>query len=205
MRIGLIVEGQAEFDAIPRLATQLSAITSATFVGPLFVRVDPTARPEQIAQGCQNALVVLERKRTQRIVLLLDREQQPICCGIRCSVVADALKRKTTVPVDVVLKDRTFENWLIADLEAIKALPGRFKPSRTALRQVSPDKADAVDGYRWLENASDRTYDKRKDAIRILERADVDRIAGNSRSFRRFLRVVGHPAYAAQSRRPAVI
>jgi hypothetical protein len=45
-------------------------------------------------------------------------------------------------------------------------------------------------------------YEKVQDAKRILERADVLRLATNSRSFRRFLRVIEHPTYREQSAAP---
>ena len=41
------------------------------------------------------------------------------------------------------------------------------------------------------------------DAARIAARATVETIAGHSRSFRRLLRLVEHPTYLTQSRKPA--
>jgi hypothetical protein len=48
-----------------------------------------------------------------------------------------------------------------------------------------------------------RDYDKAEDALRILTDAQPLRMAANSRSFRKFLRSVGHASYRTQSKRPA--
>jgi Domain of unknown function (DUF4276) len=117
--------------------------------------------------------------------------------------VAQALQSGTPVDVLVVLKDMAFENWLIADIDAISTMSARYSLSKAAIDAVAPDKADRVNGYRWLMKATDGTYDKKRDAKRILAAAQPSRIAANSRSFRRFLRVLGHPAYKAQSKAPA--
>ena len=203
MRVGLIVEGQAEYSAIPALVPTLRSATGHTIVGPTLAPVHPTSAPEVLARGCRNAVGVLELKRVELIVVLLDKEDCPCCSGDRAVDLERALSRVSQVAVKVVLKHRTFENWLISDIEAVKANPGRFTVTVGAARRVSPNKADHVDGIAWLSQASGGTYEKVADARRILDRASIDAIGANSRSFRRFLRVLNHPTYVHQSSRPA--
>jgi hypothetical protein len=106
-------------------------------------------------------------------------------------------------PSEVVVKDRMFENWLVADIEALKALRGRFRISRSVERSIDPNKADQVDALRILKSCVVRdSYSKVRDSQQILARAAVASMGRNSRSFRRFLHCVGDPTYAAQSKRP---
>lgn len=202
MRIGIVVEGKSEYVALPRLHEALSAQYPVTLLGPVLAPVHPTSDPGRIAQGCRNALLVLERRRVDRIVAILDREDCPCCVGSRSAEIAAALQARTAVPVEVVLKDRSFENWLLADLDAVRSQQA-FAVSRGAARQVEPNKADHVDAYAWLQAASGGTYEKVTHAHKILKSASPQGIARNSRSFRRFLRVIDHPDYTGQSVRPA--
>lgn len=48
----------------------------------------------------------------------------------------------------------------------------------------------------------DKAYDKVADSKAIMAKADVSTIAAHSRSFRRFMRLIGCPVYATQSRFP---
>lgn len=96
-----------------------------------------------------------------------------------------------------------YENWLVSDVEALKCQPGRFAVSDADARRVVPNRADRIDAMTLLKRmCKDAAYEKVRDSERILTRADVMRMAENSRSFRRFLRVVGHPSYQRQSASP---
>ena len=199
----MIVEGRAEFAALPEIYPALSSEIDCVLLGPAFAPAHPTAPPNVIARACRGAIKVLEQKRADHIVVLLDLEDCPSCAGERAQLIERELSQLTGLRVSVVLKHRAFENWLIADVEAVRAISGRFVISKAAERKVSPNKADHVDGYAWLSAASGRRYEKVDDARRILSRSSVGRIASNSRSFRRFMRVLDHPAYQLQSARPA--
>lgn len=173
-----------------------------TMVGPLLAAISPTAAPAVIAREIRKHLIVLESKRAERAILLLDREHTPICCGQRATAIAQALAPLSSVPTYVVLKDTMFENWLIADMAALRMMPARFTITPAAERAVTPDRADAADGYAWLQKATKGRYEKVADAQRILSFAAPRLIGANSRSFRRFLHVIGHPDYVGQSRLP---
>jgi hypothetical protein len=99
-----------------------------------------------------------------------------------------------------VVKNRTFENWVIADVEAVRGVRGRFTVSGGMRSAVEGGTADNVDALSLLKRAAQGdAYEKVHDAQPILEGADVRRIASNSRSFRRFLRVIDYPDYRTQS------
>ena len=109
----------------------------------------------------------------------------------------------------MVLKDRMFENWLVAATSALRSQPKRFRLSGTAASSIAPNNADQTDALGLLHTATraarkgkKQTYSKIADSKRILARVDINEMAANSRSFRRFLRCLGHPAYHDQSRRP---
>jgi hypothetical protein len=105
--------------------------------------------------------------------------------------------------IAVVVKDTAFENWLISDPDAVSQLAGRFALTE-AQREHIAERCDRMDASAVLKRAALRdSYDKVPDAMRLMARADPRRMAGNSRSFRRFLRVVGDPHYVDQSRNPA--
>jgi hypothetical protein len=203
MRIGLIVEGRAEYSSLPHLRLRLTAETSATLIGPLVAVVNPTATPPVVAKGCRAPLLVLRAKRADQAVVLLDREDIDDCPGDRATELADELNRPGIIPVVVVLKDRMFENWLVADTRAFRRQPARFKVTTGLKRRVEPNKADQVDAIAWLQQATAGRYEKVADAERILKLAEPRAIAANSRSFRRLLRVLGHPDYGMQSKNPA--
>ena len=105
--------------------------------------------------------------------------------------------------VAVAVKNRMYENWLVSDPQALRSMSARFRLTTGQVRSVSNDRADSVDGLRLLKRiAQGKAYGKVADAVEIMGRADALRMASNSRSFRRFLRVIGHPSYASQSARP---
>jgi hypothetical protein len=114
------------------------------------------------------------------------------------------LKAAIVVDGQAELQALKFENWLIAGLAALKAMPARFQVTRQFERKVSPNKADNIKN---AESALKRickgaSYHKGKDAREIARHQEPRRIAENSRSFRRFLRVVGCKKYTSQSREP---
>lgn len=204
MRIGLIVEGQSEFVALPHLLHQLREGTGHSFIGPVRATAHPNAQAAVIARSVVESVAYLQLRKVDEVVLLMDREDREECPGALADQLSEHIQPLVTVPVRVVIKDRTFENWLISDVEALRAMPARFTITEATVRSISPNKADRINAYELLQQCAIRnSFQKVKDAQRILGHADIHRMAENSRSFRRLLRCVGHPAYAGQSRNPA--
>lgn len=203
----LLVDGHSE-RALVKLYPQLAAATGRRFIKPAVISVNGLARRERIAAECVNRIAILEARygTLDDILVLLDRETNPLCAGGLAAQVQSAIRQRFTSRqgrrVSVVIKDKKFENWLVADVTAIRELGGRFKLSQSQLRIITPDRADSIaDAEQLLRSAAARPgYNKTHDAMQIMAKADLLRIAENSRSFRRMLRCVEHPSYAHQSR-----
>lgn len=202
MRIGLVVDGEAEYASFPHIISQLQSVTGATILSPALAKLQPYAPAGQIALTASKKIKVLERKRVDRVVVLIDRETRPDCCGEFADAVQRRIMRLVQVDVAVVVKDRTYENWLVADVAALERVPNRFQVSKRSRSRIEPNKADGAPALEIIKTACRSNYEKVSDARAILSKADVKEIAENSRSFRRFLRCLGHPTYCAQSRRP---
>lgn len=205
MIVGIVADGKSEVDALPMLFPALKEATGHSFLRPAWAQVHPKGTVQQIAQAVGARLREQEARRADLVILLLDREERADCPGELALQIGHWLRqsRSWQCAVDVVIKDRTFENWLIADLAALQAQPSRFRPDSAAERSIVRQGADAFPALvhlkRWTFGSA---YRKAEDSVRILEHADPIRMANTSRSFRRFLRCLGHPSYRHQSRLP---
>ena len=169
--------------------------------------MQPAASPGAIVREARTRLHILKHKQVERVIVLLDLEDRDECPPSWVTTLEDEFQRGTgdlgIREINVVLKVRRYENWLIADTGGFRRLPRRFHLSRASVNAVSPDKADNVAALRILKQAArGLSYDKVSDAVKIMRVANARAAARNSRSLRRLLRLVGDPNYAAQSRRP---
>ncbi len=203
MRIGVIVDGQSEFVALREIFPLLAQDAGNVIIGPVKADIQPKAPTGVIARACIGSVSVLRSRNVDSVIVLFDREDRPECPGQLAEMVRENLERQVGLSVHVVIKDRSFENWLISDPDAIRALPARFKMSNTAVSAIVPNKADNLVAIEVLQASTlSQSYQKVKDSVRILQKAEPLKMGSNSRSFRRFLRCIGHPAYQTQSRLP---
>ena len=85
-----------------------------------------------------------------------------------------------------------FENWLVADPQALRELPGLFEQVERIERQVAPNRADSVNALELLKGCSkQKGYAKVAGAVAICKKLDPMRAAINSRSFRKLLKTLG--------------
>ena len=203
MRLGLVVDGESEFKALPRLYPSLHEALESQLLSPILTKMMPTAPVPVIARACNHAVTQLEGRRADRIIVLLDHEGQGRCPPGLARQLQVSLAGTTNASVWVVIKDSMFENWLVADCDALASQPARFRMTAARRRRVEENKADTIDALSLIKEMCIRSpYHKVQDSARILQRADPAAIARHSRSFRRFLRALEHPLYQAQSRRP---
>lgn len=205
MKIGLIVDGSAEVNAISAMVQNFT-IPNVQFLNAIYADMQPKATPAQIARSALGKCQILLARKVGLIVVLLDREDRNDCPSSFALAIQAAFAALGIQNIAVVIKDRQFENWLIADPDGLAmGLPARMNITPAFIRSVSPDRADLVDNPEDLLNriCIRAEYHKRHDAISIARVVDPIRTAMNSRSFRRFLRVVGFPSYQTQSRRPS--
>lgn len=204
-RIGIVVDGSAESQALRGLTGRIT-ISGMTLIGPIYADMQPKASAKQIAAAAAPKLKILTTaKRVEHTVVLIDREDRTECCGGWAKKLERAFGAIGYANVTVGIKNRQFENWLLADVDALKALHTLFKVTRTFERLVVPNKADHIlDPTNELSKIrkGNRSYHKRRDAQKITALQDPDKVARNSRSFRRFLRLLAHPRYAEQSKKP---
>lgn len=155
-------------------------------------------RPQLAREIYNKGRVVTSTVDATRIVVAIDREAVSTCPGALASDLKAEIRRQdragllTNVPLEIVIKNRTYENWLIADPDGLDVLQGRFRLSRRIVDQVRTSGADGIDAYRILRRAAQlNAYDKVEDAVRITKVSRPSRAAKHSRSFRKFLRSIG--------------
>lgn len=205
MKCGLIVDGRAEREALPHLLRRIEGIAEVSHP-LLYVDIQPTAPVPRIAREVAKHLATLRSRAVTRAIVLIDFEGNQNCPGDWGRSIGNLALRMARqcsgLELEVVVKHRKLENWLLSDPEALMTMPGRFEVSQNARSLIVPDKADRCDAEPLLKRIVRGDYRKREDAIRILAAMDPLRAAANSRSLRRLLRVLGHPGYSLQSRSP---
>lgn len=205
MKIGIIVDGEAEFRSLPKLCSRLS--NTHQILSPLRADIQPLAPIPIIINAVKPRLLMFHQSGADLVIVLIDREDRDVCPGQWAIQLTRALNTAYAATVScrlaVVIKNSCYENWLISDPEIFTKMPKRFKLSVGATNRIAPNKADHVDAQNILEAAVQvGAYSKVSDATKIMTHADPLIMAANSRSFRKFLREIEHPAYRQQSRNP---
>lgn len=202
MSIGLVVDGQAESQALKLLIRRI-VIPNNQLLGPFFANMQPKSTAAQIARSAATRLDFLQTRGVDLTVVLIDREDREECPGDWAQQITTAFNNSGFENVVTVVKNRAFENWLVSDVDTLAGL-ANFQVSNTVRRMIEPNKADnRADAAALLSRMKlNGSYQKGSDPHIITRRQDVLRIASNSRSFRRFLHVIGHENYQDQSRFP---
>jgi len=202
MKIGLIVEGDSEYYALPHL---LPKLRSPHTIVRLRCPVQPLSPPALIAHvAATKSFPILLSKGVDRIVLVIDKETRPDCTiELVREIEREARDRlQEKVELQVVLKVTKLENWLVADPQALRELPGLFENVESIEKKVAPGRADGVDAHALLKTCSrKRSYEKKAGAVEICKKLDPERARENSRSFRKLLKTLGCPEPAAGTTR----
>jgi hypothetical protein len=201
MTIGIIVEGQEESESLAHIVGKI-AIENVIIRKPLYASTEPKATPGQIAKAVESRLKILK---AQQILVLIDLENQDVCPGERAQTLENTFHQKGYRQVQVIIKNKNSENWLIADCDALKQL-STFKLTQAFINQVT-HKADHVTdavGLLTKIKSDKKSFYKTKDGEAIARKANPEKIALHSRSFRRFLRLLGHQLYRTQSKQAAI-
>ena len=197
MKIGLLVDGRAEYYSLPYLLPRLGSPHQV--LTPLVCDIQPFASPAQMALAASKRFPILVAKGAESIVILIDKETRPDCTVELVQTVEREARARlkdfsSTVNLQVVFKVSMFENWLIADPKALSGLPGLFEHVERIEKQVSSGRADAVNALDLLKACSkQRGYDKVAGAVAVCKGLDPAQAAGNSRSFRKLLKVLECP------------
>jgi hypothetical protein len=194
LTLGLVVEGEADYGAIPLLLKTAGATVGR---GMVF-------RGQSV--GCSVEMLVrrklLSHTRAQilkgysKVLVIVDREDRNDCPGEFAQRVQNELVGQLqanynypgTPPVSVVCADRCLENWLIADPEGIGE---HSYIQKDISRRVgnNADSKDAVGILHWAYGPR-RFYDKSRDASQIAARVRTDRgeVRKRSKSLDKLLR-----------------
>jgi hypothetical protein len=187
--IGVVTEDKGAIPALPELFVQLRRLCgNAQILNPFFADVDPKCPVPRLCAGLAPRVKQPFARGASFVLVLLDLEDLDICPGARAIQIQNGLKQHVDGNVRVVLKRRCFENWLIADLDAIRSQVKLFP----AAQRISypPGQADEVDALQAVKDAAGRrsAYSKTYHPRRILAKASVETMAANSRSFSKFVR-----------------
>lgn len=205
MRVAILTEGDTEYACIPLLRDQILLRTSAESIKVMKLAVQPDGPPAKIARTIKSQFFTILRDRYELVIVLLDREAKTEGCGAIASRIKTEITRTcgSSVSFHVSIKDRTFENWIVADLDSLRAQPRRYSVDRAMIAKVQPDKADHVDALSLLKVATiGRAYEKVADGKKCAAEASISRMAKHSRSVRHFLHLLGDVDYATQCKRP---
>ena len=200
MKIGVIADGVAEVVALKELFRRIN-IDRVSVCDPLYADMQPHSTAGQIFKAAEGRLAILNGRGCNKIIILIDREDRQDCPGEMAGSIASAFHFNGHKNVVVVVKNRAFENWLVADMSALRATAARKYEIREGLiDRIRNSGADNVSAINLLENCVRGGYSKRRDAIEICKIVDPTVVAENSRSFRRLMRVMGDARYRHQSK-----
>ena len=208
MRVVVATEGDLELRVLRCILKQVRARNQTVQAEILKLTCQPDGPARHIARKARPLLLIAESKLAVKFILVLDRETRAELPGVIAAEIADEIRRTGDwrVQVEVVIKDRMVENWLIADLAALRRLRNRFKVSKKLQQAVEPNKADRIDALSLLKRAViGHSYDKMDDGARISNELDILRAASNSRSLRHLLHVLECPPYELRCASPAQV
>lgn len=205
MKIGIIVDGQAEYRSLQGICQRVD--TDYTVLKPLYADMQPNAVPAKIVRSAQTHLQIFAAKKVDRVIICLDQENRAACTPAWARILERAFaasRARTGInEIIVVLKVRMYENWLVSDVNALKTLGARFLITAAHEKQIVPNRADTANATQILKDAAQKVaYHKVRDAVSVGRVFDPYRGAANSRSFRKFLRMIGCKRYSDQSREP---
>jgi len=200
--IGLIVEGDSEFAALPLLHKE-GLIPNCPPMKTINLHgVGSDRHPIGIAKMVTPKIIQLALAGCKNVVVCFDREQRPTCAPqlareVNLAILNEFRSRGNVVPrFQVVVADRAFEAWLLAGAESLHAA-GIF--NRVPGSQCFEGEL-GIQGRKGTEEISSllgRTYDKTRDGpslFRLLNFVEA-RSHGSgkrgSRSFDKFLRSLG--------------
>ena len=189
MKTGIISDGSAEAQALEHLVTRMRCPKFFP-LKPVYADMQPYSPIPQIVRAAQSRVALLNRRGAERHLVILDREANDACPGEFANRLKVEFERRGMPNVAVVMKDRAFENWLIADMSSLlRGAHRRIAISDRIVERISASGADNVNALAILNGCVKDGYNKRRDAIEICKIVDPAVLARNSRSFRKFLAV----------------
>lgn len=189
MRTGIISDGSAEAQALEYLFARMRC-NNFNPLKPVYADMQPYSPIPQIVRAAQSRIALLSQRGAERNLVILDREGNADCPGDFALRLRNEFVKKGVQNVAVVMKNRCFENWLIADMPSlVRGAHRRIAVNERIIERISKVGADNVNALAILNDCVKDGYNKRRDAIEICKIVDPEVLARNSRSFRKFVSV----------------
>jgi hypothetical protein len=125
--VGLVVEGDTEFYALPQLYRQALIPNCPPLKVKNLQGVGSDKDPAAVAKLVAGKVIAHRMAGIRKVVVCIDREQRPSGAGEFAGAVSAALAAKLAAKghrpedVTVVVSDRAFEAWLLADARNLHA------------------------------------------------------------------------------------
>jgi len=200
--IGLIVEGDAEFAAFPLLHKK-KLVAGCPPLKPINLGgVGADRKPEGIARLIAPKVIQHQTAGLTQVVICIDREHRTLCAPGFASAVLEALRAelqrrgKPSNDVHVVIADRAFEAWLLADAKGLHQRKV-FKRAPHFHRFEGQLGERQLKGVVELSTLLGRPYSKTKDGPDLFTKLDFPTArthakgASGSKSLDKFLRTLG--------------
>lgn len=199
--IGLIVEGETEFKALPLLHTNKKLVKGcpplrAINLNGIGSHMTVPAIAKMVAPKVKSHIAAGRTK----VVLCMDREQRSDCPGkLAISLRAAIVAQVGPADVHVVIADRTFEAWILADARGLHASRHfKLKPNFTCFEgsMGERDRKGCIELDRLLGREYSKTVDGPRlfAALNFAHARDFGPGRPGSRSLDKLLRTLGVPA-----------
>lgn len=200
--VGLVVEGDAEFEALPLLHKKKLIPGCPPLKASNLGGVGSDRKPVGIAKLVAPKVIAHQQAGRTHVVVCLDREQRPECAPEFAQQVQAALsqelvaRNKPVEGVQVVISDRAFEAWLLAGARGLHAR-GVLKAPLAVHCFEGQMGIEGRKGVGELTKLLGREYSKTKDGPSLFEKLDFPaarshRNSGHgSKSLDKFLRTLG--------------
>jgi len=199
--MGMVVEGETEYYALPLLHRGTNAIPGCpairtTNLGGIGSHLTPAGIAKMAAPRIKTHLIAGHKP----VILCLDREQRPECAGAFAQAILTALRgqvsREQAADVHVVIADRTFEAWILADAVGLAKRKHFIRAPKFHCFEGSMGERQ-LKGTVELTRLLGREYRKTGDGPRLFGELDYQvardwgRGKRGSRSFDKLLRTLG--------------
>ena len=186
IRIGCIVEGHGEVEAVPvvvrRIAERESPLSAIQMSSPIRISKDRLVKSGELERTVELAARLAGEAGGVLVVLDSDddcpAEQGP-------ALLARAVDARSDRPIAVVLAKREFEGWLLSAAESLRGKRGLSDDLQP------PADPEAIRGAKeWLTGrmTAGRTYSPTLDQPALSARFDLDLARTRSQSFDKFYR-----------------
>lgn len=200
--VGLVVEGETEFDALPLLHREHLVAGCPPLRAVNLRGVGSHLDPIGVAKMVAPKVIAHVAAGRTRVIVCIDREQRDLCAGAFAQAVGRELAaelrrlRCSSSDVHVVIADRTFEAWLLADARGLNAR-GHLKSAPRFHCFEGQMGKQGKKGVVELTQLLGRPYDKTSDGKSLFREVDfaTARKYGpghhGSRSLDKLLRTLG--------------